>query len=256
MFGYIYKTTNLINNKIYIGKHIWHKAEIDKSYLGSGVYLKKAIDKYGKSAFICEILDYAETLEELNKKEIEYILKFNSMDPSVGYNLTRSGDGTYLPGRCLGHPSDPEVRKKISNTLKKLWNDPNSIFNSLDYRNNLSEACKKSHFNNKRKNAYIKISKSKLGHEVSQETKNKISETLKKDTPGHRKAKQQNQEKHLGKIWINNSKEQLLIKKDLAQKYLDAGWVRGRLPYSEETLKHMAEANKLAGEKRRKNIED
>ena len=55
MFGYIYKTTNLINGKIYIGKR--QKQEFDKYYLGSGIYLKKAIEKYGKENFSCEIID-------------------------------------------------------------------------------------------------------------------------------------------------------------------------------------------------------
>ena len=46
MFGYIYKTTNLINNKIYIGQHKSEKFEPNK-YIGSGVVLLKAINKYG-----------------------------------------------------------------------------------------------------------------------------------------------------------------------------------------------------------------
>lgn len=68
MYGYIYKTTNLINNKIYIGKH---KSEIfDIKYKGSGQILKSAFIKYGKNNFSCSVIDYANSLEELNKKEI------------------------------------------------------------------------------------------------------------------------------------------------------------------------------------------
>ena len=43
MFGYIYETTNLINGKKYIGKHI--SSDFDKFYLGSGTYIKNAIEK-------------------------------------------------------------------------------------------------------------------------------------------------------------------------------------------------------------------
>lgn len=44
----IYKTTNKINGKIYIGRYCGNRS----SYLGSGSYLKRAIRKYGKDNFI------------------------------------------------------------------------------------------------------------------------------------------------------------------------------------------------------------
>ena len=52
--GYIYKTTNLVNKKIYIGKR--QKSSFDKNYLGSGKKLKSAIMHYGTNAFVCEVL--------------------------------------------------------------------------------------------------------------------------------------------------------------------------------------------------------
>ena len=45
MYGYIYKTTNLINGKIYIGQH--KSEEYDSSYYGSGKLIRRAIEKYG-----------------------------------------------------------------------------------------------------------------------------------------------------------------------------------------------------------------
>ena len=50
---YIYLTTNLINGKKYIGKHY---GEINDSYLGSGILIKKAIKKYGSNNFTKKIL--------------------------------------------------------------------------------------------------------------------------------------------------------------------------------------------------------
>lgn len=245
MFGYIYKTTNLINGKIYVGKHKWSKEGcLDENYLGSGTYLARAIDKYGKENFICEILDTANSLDELNERERFYIKELDAMNQSIGYNLTRGGDGTYLPGRCLGDSKNPVVREKISSTLKVLWEDENSVFNSTRYRELLSEGVSNSHKEGKRKDTYEKISKTKLGHTVSQETRDKISKKLKEDSELNRVARQINKEKHQGKMWINNGEKQLLIKSDLALDYLNSGWVRGRLPYSEETIKNMTRGNR------------
>lgn len=50
----IYKTTNLLNGMFYIGKH--QTEDPNDSYLGSGVYLKRAIAKYGKCNFKKEVL--------------------------------------------------------------------------------------------------------------------------------------------------------------------------------------------------------
>lgn len=67
MVGYIYKTTNLVNNKIYIGKR--EKTYFDIKYIGSGRYLKNAITHYGKDNFKCEIIEWCETKEILYKQE-------------------------------------------------------------------------------------------------------------------------------------------------------------------------------------------
>ena len=53
MIGYIYKTTNKINQKIYIGKH--QSSEYDDKYFGSGKILRRAIEKYGLNNFTNEI---------------------------------------------------------------------------------------------------------------------------------------------------------------------------------------------------------
>ena len=99
--GVIYKITNLINGKIYIGQtvvtepqrwqnHVWHAYNDPKN---DAVYLCNAIKKYGKENFKREIIDEADTRDELNNKEIQYILLYNSTDPSIGYNIANGGEG-------------------------------------------------------------------------------------------------------------------------------------------------------------------
>lgn len=56
MYHIVYLTTNLVNNKIYIGVHSTY--DLNDDYLGSGFALKKAINKYGKEKFKREILFY------------------------------------------------------------------------------------------------------------------------------------------------------------------------------------------------------
>lgn len=85
---YIYMTTNLINNKKYIGQH---KGSIKDNYLGSGILLKKAIEKYGEENFKKEILCQCSTREEADKKEKEYISLYNAVNNKDFYNLAEGG---------------------------------------------------------------------------------------------------------------------------------------------------------------------
>ena len=84
----IYKITNLINHKVYIGKD----ATSDRNYYGSGVYIKKAILKYGKNNFTKEVIDKCDNYEELSIKE-KYWINYYKNNNSILYNLTDGGDG-------------------------------------------------------------------------------------------------------------------------------------------------------------------
>jgi hypothetical protein len=76
--GVIYLTTNLINDKKYIGLDSYNKP----NYLGGGTALKRAIRKYGKENFKKEILEYCDK-ENLEKREIYWISYYNAVeDPS------------------------------------------------------------------------------------------------------------------------------------------------------------------------------
>ena len=68
----IYKITNLINNKIYIGKD----TTSDSKYFGSGLLIKRAYQKYSKENFTKEVIDETDNYDELSKKEIYWISKY------------------------------------------------------------------------------------------------------------------------------------------------------------------------------------
>jgi hypothetical protein len=84
----IYKTTNLINGKYYIGRH--STENINDGYLGSGVALRNAIKKYGKENFKREIILEALNSEYLWELEREIITKEMLTDPMC-YNMTYGG---------------------------------------------------------------------------------------------------------------------------------------------------------------------
>lgn len=94
----IYKITNKINGKIYIGQTTRTLKERWADYIKEYKYIKedsknlrliiKAFRKYGIDNFEITILeDSIETLEELNNKERDYILKYNCTDKTIGYNI-------------------------------------------------------------------------------------------------------------------------------------------------------------------------
>lgn len=95
MFGYIYKTTNLTNGKIYIGQHRKSVFEPDV-YKGSGKLLRAAIRKSGWENFKCELLCECNSQSELNEMERYWIKECGSQNLEVGYNLdSGKGNGPY-----------------------------------------------------------------------------------------------------------------------------------------------------------------
>lgn len=94
--GIIYKATNIITKEIYIGAttntlETRKKDHIQKSKTGQGGYFQGAIATYGKESFIWEQIDTANNVDDLAKKEAEYILKYNTLDN--GYNCDKGGGG-------------------------------------------------------------------------------------------------------------------------------------------------------------------
>lgn len=108
----IYKITNTLNGKIYIGKD----TTSDPKYYGSGLLIRRSIDKYGIDNFTKEIIDITEDYNELSNKEIYWIKHFNSTNPEIGYNISEGGDG----GNTLSnHPDLDVIKEKISKNNPK-----------------------------------------------------------------------------------------------------------------------------------------
>lgn len=109
MYGYIYKTTDLRNNKIYIGQH--KSQTFDNNYYGSGVIIKPLVEKYGKDNFSCELIKECFSKEELDNQEIYYIKYFDSRNPDIGYNIATGGafgDSGYHLGMLGKHQTEKQ----------------------------------------------------------------------------------------------------------------------------------------------------
>ena len=158
----IYKTTCLVNNKIYIVQSKYNK----NSYLGSGKIFKKAIKKYGINNFKKEILiDGNFSQGEIDQLEINFIKEFNSTNKYIGYNISPGGNGnTERTNTLIG----------ISKTGKKLSEDiKNKISNS--------KKGKKASFETKEKLSKVKIgNKNRVGKKHSEKDRENISSGIKK----------------------------------------------------------------------------
>jgi hypothetical protein len=108
----IYKTTNTINNKIYIGKH--QTENVNDSYLGSGVSLERAIKKYGKQYFIKEVLFIFDNEEQMNLKEKELVSE-DFIKRKDNYNKSLGGEGG---SNFKGKKHTTETKQKLSEIAK------------------------------------------------------------------------------------------------------------------------------------------
>ena len=88
MYYIIYKITNTLNGKYYIGKH--QTTDLNDGYLGSGKLLKRAIEKYGVEHFTKEILHIFDNEVEMNAKEKELVVICEE-----SYNLCPGGRGGF-----------------------------------------------------------------------------------------------------------------------------------------------------------------
>jgi group I intron endonuclease len=173
----IYKTENKTNGKIYVGQD----SHNNLNYFGSGKYIYSAIKKHGKENFTKEIIDSAETKDELNEKEKYWIKFYNCKDPN-GYNLTDGGEGFDLGENNIA--KRPEIRQKIRNkrALQIITNETKKKISESLKGKSISEETKE------------KIRNTLIGHDVSEETKEKIRQK----TKGKKKKPQT--EEHRSKI--------------------------------------------------------
>ena len=161
----IYKITNLVNGKIYIGQttlpvDVRWRAHCAKSSCKSGIQISYAIQKYGKDQFDFSVIEACSSVEELNIREVFWIKELNTLSPA-GYNLCEGGNN----GK---KHEDTKLRISVANKGKLF---------SEEHKRALSEARKKLPMEIKTKNiknahtseVRQKISKARTGVKQSAE---------------------------------------------------------------------------------------
>lgn len=133
----IYQIRNKINGKIYIGKH--QTENIDDGYFGSGVALRKAIQKHGKENFVKEILFVFDSEDEMNAKERELITE-EFVSRKDTYNLGVGGEGG---PHFKGKVHTEEARKKMGRPNKTLSGEARQKISESNRRRVVSEETRR-----------------------------------------------------------------------------------------------------------------
>lgn len=218
-YFYVYKITNTINNKIYIGVH--QSDSLDDTYMGSGIHLKRAQSKYGIENFKKEILFIYDNKEDMFSKEKELVNESFVQDKNT-YNLKVGGEGGWdhinnnmtaerraylsnIGNQAISYKmkTDPEFKKRLSNQTsinnKKMWEDPiirESIIKSLSI--------------------------AKTGTTASEETKAKLKSVF--NNIEHQKGTKNSQ---YGTMWIYSLEEKRNMKINKNDP-IPEGWIKGR----------------------------
>jgi group I intron endonuclease len=151
---FIYKITNTINGKVYIGQTIreattrfrQHRKEL-RTNKHPNSYLQNAWNKYGESAFVFEVVEQFEPEMNFDLGNLEryWIKHYGSLDRNKGYNLTSGGKGTpshivtqetrkVLSEKCSGWNHSPEAKEKIRlSSTGRITRDKQVIDLSVGY---------------------------------------------------------------------------------------------------------------------------
>ena len=214
----VYKTTNLVNGKIYIGKH--ETNNLDDGYLGSGNLLKRAIEKYGEENFKREVLFECSSREEMNAKEAELVNEEFLKRDDV-YNLKQGGEGGW------DYCNTPEHHNNIGNCrntgfTQLIREGRNPGRETIDAYNDeeRKEYCHRISTGLKKK--WSTCTFPWVGRKHSEETKKKIGE--------RNKCMVGEKNSSFGTVWIYNEslKQNKKVKKEDAESFLKQGWKFGR----------------------------
>lgn len=134
MHHYVYRITNTVNGKQYIGQHSSEKSFHEDYYYGSGTLILKALKKYGRSNFTKEIIGEYDTKEEALEVEFDEIEKAKAYDNPNYYNISKGGQKGAVNRRSRIHLKDEPIIPMYDYYLKQLETDFESALGGTDFK--------------------------------------------------------------------------------------------------------------------------
>ena len=198
-YHFIYKTTNLLSGKYYIGMH--STDNLEDGYLGSGKRLRYSINKYGVENHKREIIEFVDSRNELTKREKE-IVNLNEIAKEECMNLMVGGEGGFTL----------DIQKKGI----EVWMDK--------YKGGESHKEWSKKGGSKRFELYGIPKKFKpdwVGRKHTEETKEKMRISSKGKSTGSLNSQ-------YGTFWITKDGVNKKIKKEELDSFIQQGWIRGR----------------------------
>lgn len=198
----VYKTTNLVTGKYYVGCH--QTNNIDDGYIGSGKILKSSISKYGKENFTREVLFLCSSEEEMFLKEEEIVTE-DFVKDTGNYNIATGGSGGFQVDKNHKIYSKDHMKRMTEARKAKF---PQGVWEGRRHSKGSKDKIKRAKIGNKYG----------LGNTHSEEFKKKISKinSIKQKGPGN---------SQFGTKWITNGAKNKKIK---ASDPVPSGYEYGR----------------------------
>lgn len=211
MYYTIYKITNKINGKFYIGSH--KTKNLDDNYMGSGKYLKRAQEKYGIENFTKEILFIFDNARDMYKKEAE-IVNEDFLTEENTYNIKLGGFGgfDYLNSESFNNPTHSTehsfkmTKRRLelySKEERKNWASKGGLSSKM-LKRGIHDPSKRGNF---------------TGKKHSDDTKNKMRLSSLGKHDGEKNSQ-------FGTMWITNG---VINKKINKNDFVPNGWNKGRV---------------------------
>ena len=215
LYFIIYKITNCINNKFYIGKHKTNN--INDCYFGSGKLIKRAIKKYGIENFTKEIIHICNSEKEMILREKILVVP----DIEISYNIKEGGDGgwDYINENRIWDTEEYRKSRKGKDHLQMMRN---IFFSELKSNTIFSQAFSESVQLGVIKSYQNGRIPSFLNKKHKEDSKKKIG----KANSFHQKGEKNSQ---FGTIWINNGNINKKINKKDLDFWIEKEYIKGRI---------------------------